>query len=332
VPKTVLITGASGFVGANLARRVLAEGHRTHLLLRPSNQSWRLEGISGLDGISKDARIHAADLEDRQQVESVVTAVRPDWVFHLAAFGAYSSQTGLGRMVAVNLVGCSNLLDPCAQQGVEAFIHTGSSSEYGLQDHPAAETDRLEPNSDYAITKAAATHYCQHTARSRDINAVTVRLYSIYGPYEEPTRLIPTLILHGLRGTLPPLASPAIARDFGYVDDAVESLLRLASAQRLPRGSIYNLATGVQTSLEQVVNVTRRLMYVAQTPVWSSMPARVWDTDIWVGCPDKLERALQWRPTIPLELGLTRTIEWLRDVPRMKFYAGRVGRDTPRAD
>jgi nucleoside-diphosphate-sugar epimerase len=323
VPKTVLITGASGFVGANLARRVLSEGHQTHLLLRPSHQTWRLEGLA------KEAQLHYAGLEDRQAVQEVIDATRPDWVFHLAAFGAYSSQTGFDRMVTTNLVGCANLLDACVKRGVEAFIHTGSSSEYGLQDHPAVETDRLEPNSDYAIMKAAATHYCQHTARSRNINAITVRLYSIYGPYEEPTRLIPTLIVHGLRGTLPPLASPATARDFVYVDNAVEGLLRLASAPNLPRGSIYNLSTGVQTRLDQVVAVARRLMHVAQEPVWSSMPTRVWDTDSWVGCPDLLEQVLKWRPSVPFEHGLARTIEWLQDVDRRSFYSSRVFRDAP---
>ena len=100
------------------------------------------------------------------------------------------------------------LLDACAEAGVEAFVYTGSSSEYGYKDHPPREDEMLEPNSHYAITKAAATHYCQFVAVQHDINAIAVRLYSIYGPFEDPSRLMPTLIDHGLRGTLPPLVSP----------------------------------------------------------------------------------------------------------------------------
>ena len=164
----------------------------------------------------------------REQVRQAVHRIRPDWVFHLAAYGAYSSQTGFARMVDINLMGTVSLLDACTEIGVEAFIYTGSSSEYGYKDHPPREDELLEPNSHYAITKAAATHYCQFVARKPDVNAIAVRLYSIYGPYEEPTRLIPTLIAHGLRGTLPPLVSPATARDFVYVDDAVDALICLA--------------------------------------------------------------------------------------------------------
>jgi nucleoside-diphosphate-sugar epimerase len=131
--KRVLVTGASGFVGANLVRRLLHDGHETHLLLRPSHQSWRLKDFVG------EMRVHAADLEDRESVCRVVTSSRPDWVFHLAAYGAYPSQTGLPRMLSTNLIGCAALVDACAETGVETFLHTGSSYEYGYKDHAATE-------------------------------------------------------------------------------------------------------------------------------------------------------------------------------------------------
>ncbi|HEY3453465.1 MAG TPA: NAD-dependent epimerase/dehydratase family protein, partial [Bryobacteraceae bacterium] len=233
--KRVLVTGASGFVGANLVRRLLQDGHECHLLLRRQHQSWRLQAVAPA------VQIHEVDLEDDEAVGRVVAAVRPDWVFHLAAYGAYSNQVGIRQMAVTNLLGSAALLDASAAAGVQAFIQAGSSSEYGYKDHPAAEEEALEPNSHYAITKAAATHYCQLSARRLDFNAVTVRLYSIYGPYEDPNRLIPTLILHGLRGSLPPLVSPRIGRDFVYVDDAVDAMLRIAEAPSIPRGAIYNI-------------------------------------------------------------------------------------------
>jgi dolichol-phosphate mannosyltransferase len=317
--KRVLITGATGFVGVNLARRVLRDGHEIHLLVRRSRQSWRL------DEIAADVRLHEADLEDREAVRRAVSEVKPDWVFHLAAYGAYPTQTDFERMGATNLTGSVTLLDACREIGVEAFVQTGSSSEYGYKDHPASEDELLQPNSHYAITKAAATHYGQFVARSTGLNAVTVRLYSVYGPYEEPARFIPTLIVHGLRGQLPPLVSPATARDFVYVDDAVDAMLRVAAAPPLPRGTVLNVCTGAQTTLASAVAIARQLMSIPASPVWSSMSARAWDTDVWVGSPSAAERELGWRARFDFETGLRHTIAWFRDNPeRLAFYAARI--------
>jgi dolichol-phosphate mannosyltransferase len=302
-----LITGASGFVGANLARRLLWDGYETHVLLRPGHQSWRLIDIAA------SLHAHKADLTDQEAIHRTVELVRPDWVFHLAAYGAYSSQTGFARMADVNLTGTAALLDACAARGVEAFIYTGSSSEYGYKNHAPREDELLEPNSHYAITKAAATHYCQFTARRSGVNAIVVRLYSIYGPYEEPSRLIPTLIAYGLQGQLPPLVSPAVARDFVHVDDAVDGLIALAQSVR--PGAIYNLCTGVQTSMATVVETARKLIGIAVEPVWSSMEQRSWDTDIWVGSPDALEKDVGWRARIDFTAGLQRTIDWFHHAP-----------------
>jgi dolichol-phosphate mannosyltransferase len=301
--KRCLITGASGFVGANLVRRLLREGHETHVLLRPEHQAWRL------DEIASQLHAHPIDLTQGELVREAVRQLRPEWVFHLAAYGAYSSQTGFARMADVNLMGTVSLLDACSEAGVEAFIYTGSSSEYGYKDHPPRENEMLEPNSHYAITKAAATHYCQFVARTAGINTVAVRLYSIYGPYEEPTRLIPTLIAYGLRGALPPLVAPDTARDFVYVDDAVDALLRLAENPPRP-GAVYNICSGTQTSMASVVETARKLMGITAEPVWSSMARRSWDTDIWVGSPDAMAQDTGWRSRIDFATGLQRTIDW----------------------
>ena len=299
-----LITGASGFVGANLTRRLLHDGHEVHALLRPEHQPWRLGDVTSLHR-------HSVDLTNPGEVQQAVRRIHPDWVFHLAAYGAYSSQTGFARMLDINLNGTATLLDACAEAGVEAFVYTGSSSEYGYKDHPPREDEILEPNSHYAITKAAATHYCQFVARKHDVNAIAVRLYSIYGPYEDPSRLLPTLIAHGLRGTLPPLVSPATARDFVYVDDAVDALICLAQSSPR-RGAVYNMCTGVQTSLATVVDTARSLMRIPVEPVWSSMAQRSWDTDIWVGSPTAMETEIGWRASIDFTTGLRRMIDWFR--------------------
>lgn len=321
-----LVTGASGFVGANLARRLLEAGHQVHLLLRENCRRWRLEDIL------PHCRIHWGDLADREAVTGAVAAARPEAVFHLAAYGAYPSQTGFEQMVATNLLGCAALAEACLRHGVEVLVNAGSSSEYGYKTRPAKETDPLEPNSHYAITKAAAAHYCQLAARTSSLRAPTLRLYSVYGPWEEPTRLIPTLLLHCRRGTLPPLVSPATARDFLYVDDAVDALLA-AARPGVRADGVYNVATGVQSTLAEIVASARALFGVAAEPAWGTLSARPWDTTVWVGDASALRAATGWQARTSLTEGLLRTMDWLRESPRMlDFYSRCIFDETHNAE
>lgn len=309
--KQVLVTGGTGFVGANLVRRLLQDGHAVHLLVRESYQSWRLAGIEA------DVRLHPVSLEDQEGVARGVAAIRPDWVFHLAVHGAYSWQTDFRRMIQTNLVGTVNLAEACLATGFEAFVNTGSSSEYGWKDHAPSEDEWIEPNSYYAITKASATHYCRHLARSRGVRMPTLRLYSAYGPYEEPKRLVPTLIARGLEGALPPLVDPEVARDYVYVEDVCQAYLRAATAPLTDPGAVYNVGTGTQTTLRDMVAIARRLLDLHNEPDWGSMPGRAWDTQVWVANRSRIRYDLGWEPRISLEEGLALTLAWFHAHPEL---------------
>jgi dolichol-phosphate mannosyltransferase len=304
--RRVLLTGGTGFVGANLARRLLAEGDEVHLLVRPGHAGWRIADVHA------DVRLHEHELADAAAVEAVVRATRPQEVFHLAAHGAYPTQRDVHEMVRTNVTGTVNLLRAALAVGVEAFVHTGSSSEYGFKDHAPAETEWLEPNSAYAVTKAAATHFCRWLGQAERAPVRTLRLYSIYGPWEEPTRLMPALALCGLEGTFPPLAGPEIARDYVHVDDAVEACLLAARRPGQEAGAVYNLGSGVQTRLADVVEVARRVLGIAATPQWGSMPARSWDTAVWVADPRRIRDVLGWRPALDVAAGFARFVDWFR--------------------
>ena len=301
-----MLTGATGFVGANLARRLLREGHRVHLLVREGHAAWRLAGIRD------QVYLHRADLGDLPGLQRVVDQVRPEWVFHLAAHGAYSWQTDLEQMVRTNILATANLVEACVRAGFEAFVNTGSSSEYGYKDHPPAEGEPLEPNSHYACTKAAASLLCRHTARSRGVNLPTLRLYTAYGPYEDPARLFPTLVLRGMRGELPPLVGPDTARDFVFVEDVCDAYLLAASHPGQEPGAIYNVGSGTQTPLRRVVDLAREMLGIRAAPDWGSMPPRVWDSNVWVADNRKIRDVLGWQPCTSLEEGFRRTVDWFR--------------------
>ena len=312
MPKRVLVTGASGFVGATLARRLIADGHEVHLILRQGHARWRIEGL--------DAAVHAAELSDADEVRAAVRKAGPEWIFHLAAHGAYSTQVDLQQMIRTNLVGTANLIEACLEGGFESFVNTGSSSEYGFQDHAPAETELVSPNSDYAVTKAAATLHCGFAARKHRVPIRTLRLYSVYGPWEEPSRLIPTLITCGLRKRLPALVDPTVARDFVHVDDVCDAYLAVAADRTAGDDAVFNVGTGRQTTLEEVVAITRRLLGIQDEPRWGSMPNRRWDTTIWVSDSRKIRREIGWAPRHTFEAGLSATIDWFRANPSLVAY------------
>lgn len=307
--KRIILTGATGFVGSNLARRLLRDGHKLHLLVRPGYNSWRIEEIRD------DVYLHEVELGDEEALADVVGKILPDWVFHLAAYGAYSSQTDLRQMVQTNVMATINLVEACLKTGFEAFVNTGSSSEYGFKDHAPSEMEWLEPNSHYALTKASATFFCRYTAQSRDVHLPTLRLYSVYGPYEEPTRLVPTLIRLGLENKLPPLVNPNIGRDFIYIDDVIEAYLLAAAQPRQEPGAIYNVGTGIQTSIREVVAVAQKVLGITVEPEWNSMPDRQWDTNAWIADNRKIHNELNWQPCYTFEQGFRLMMNWFHNNP-----------------
>jgi nucleoside-diphosphate-sugar epimerase len=269
----------------------------------------------------EDVRLHVLHLHDSEAVARVVSQIQPEWVFHLAVHGAYSWQTDWEQMVRTNIQGTSNLLSACVKAGFEAFVNTGSSSEYGFKDHAPAENEPLEPNSQYAVTKAAATLFCRYMAQSQRVHVPTLRLYSVFGPYEEPSRLLPTLMRRGLKGELPPLVDPNVARDFVYVDDVVEAYLVAAGKRTSEWGPVYNVGSGAQITLLEVVKVAREAMAIGPEPTWNTMPNRQWDATVWVCDNRKIRSELGWQPRRSFAEGFRLMLDWFKKGPPAAYGA-----------
>jgi UDP-glucose 4-epimerase len=311
--KTVLLTGGTGFVGANLARQLLIDGHQVHLLVRRGYRPWRIQSIL------PQVEVHEIDLLDPDAAPHLLNQVKPDWIFHLAVYGAYSHQQDLMEMINTNIIATTHLMQAAAAAGFEAFVNAGSSSEYGFKDHPHDENDSLVPNSEYSVTKGYVSNYCRFLANKHGLNISTLRLYSVYGPYEEPTRLMPQMVLKAMAHALPPLVSPDVARDFVYIDDVVRALL-LAAGQNHP-GKIYNICSGQQTTIRDLVDEVFRTFDFTAPIAWGEMPNRTWDTNCWVGKNQLARAELGWAPETALDQGLSRFRDWLlSDAETLQYY------------
>ena len=304
--KKVLITGGTGFIGANIVRRLLKDGHDVHLLVRKEYDNARL------DEVSDNLHFYEVDLTELSSLDTVLMFLKPDWVFHLSVYGAYSHQNDGRSIFETNVIGTMNLINACTKCGFEVFVNTGSSSEYGYKGHPSKETELLEPASTYAVSKAATTMFCGHIAREKNVMIPTLRLFSVYGPYEDDGRLVPTLIRYGTQGQLPPLVDPDIAHDFVFVDDVVDAYLLAAMSQEQQCDAIYNVGTGVQTSIRDIVDVARRQMNILVEPQWGTMPNRQWDTSCWIADNRLIRKQLGWTPNHSLEEGFQKTLSWFR--------------------
>ena len=301
----ILVTGATGFIGSHLVRRLAGTGAEPHVFLRPSSDSRRLAGIPGR------VRRHTADLADPASVRAAVLRLRPRTIFHCASWGGHPGQTDAAAILGTNLVGTFHLLAACEEAGFDRFVHTGSSSEYGMKTAPMSEEDEPAPADAYGASKAGATLWCRAAAISRGLPVVTVRLFSPYGPRDDPFRLIPTAARAFLDGRSPRLASPSGARDFVHVDDVVDACL-LAAAVPAAGGEIINVGSGRQATAGEVVGILSRLIPGAAPPSWGAVPPRP-GPSVWVANIGKARRILGWEPKVPLEEGLRRTVEWMRD-------------------
>lgn len=320
----ILVLGASGFVGANLLRMLLSTrydvvGTSSYL------PNWRLSGI-------RDSNLWAGDLLVDSNLDQLVESVRPRTVFNCVAYGAYSFEVDEQLIYETNFNLTSKIIERLLPRKIAAYVHAGSSSEYGDEAAAPDELTLPKPNSHYAVSKVASANLLKFHGVKNGFPCANLRLYSIYGPYEDSERLIPTLIRRGIAGEYPPFVRPDISRDFVYVDDACEAFVDTAlGLEPSIYGESFNIGSGRKTTIAEVANVSARIFGLKSEPVFS-MPQRQWDVAAdWFADPHRAEECFGWKATMPFDAGLKQTAEWydaLEDKERYHQSSKKFGLDT----
>lgn len=304
--KKVLVTGAGGFIGANLVRQLIKENYQVHIIWKPTTNIWRLKNILPL------ISLHNVSLGSKSQLAKTLQKISPFAIFHLASHGAYSFQTNVQEMIKVNIAGTLNLLFASKNINYSVFVNTGSSSEYGFKRKPMKETDLLEPNSFYSATKASSTHLCQVFAKEFDKPIATLRPFSVYGPYEEKKRFIPTIIKNLLDKHPIKVTPGKQKRDFIYIDDMIHAYMCAIKKGAELKGKICNIGTGKEYSNDAIVQILFNLTKQKVPIKKGAYPTRAWDTSHWVADVSSTKRYLNWKPKYSLEKGLKKSYLWFK--------------------
>jgi len=303
----ILVTGASGFIGANLFKELAAVRRDVFAVVR-QDKGWRLADVH-------DERVIAVDLNDANATKNLVDTVQPRTVFNCVAYGAYSFEEDADLIYRTNFLALSNLANELAKYSLAALVHTGSSSEYGANCAAPSEEGPRDANSHYAVSKGAASDFLHFAGKHRGLPCVNLRLYSVYGPLEDTSRLVPNLLRQALAGRLPPLVDARTSRDFVHVADVCRALVTAALRMHPDiYGESFNIGSGTRTTIGELAERTRKMFSIAEAPVFGTMEGRNWDLADWYADASKALDVLGWQPEISLEDGLRQTSEWVKSL------------------
>jgi NAD dependent epimerase/dehydratase len=309
--RSVLVTGAEGFIGSHLVERLLDEGARVRGLVL-----YNFEGSRGwLDRISAAAEVEAVqgDVRDRDSLRRAVEGV--EVVFHLAALIAipYSYDAPLSY-VRTNVEGTLNVLGAAHEAGVSLVVHTSTSEVYGTaQSVPISESHPLQAQSPYAASKIGADKIAESYHRSFGLPVTTVRPFNTYGPRQSARAVIPTIATQLLdRGRIE-LGSLTPTRDFTFVADTVDAFVR-AAGQPEAVGRVLNVGSGREISIgalaERIAAILGQDVEIAQDAQRLRPPAS--EVERLLADATQAHEVLGWSARTTLDDGLSATLEWIR--------------------
>lgn len=305
-----LVTGAAGFVGFHLTRRLRDEGHDVVGLDSFTDfYDVALKRANAQNSIRAGVEFIEGDLNELD-LDGILEGV--DVVFHLAGQPGVRSSWGaeFSQYTCCNIGTTQRLLEAIRGNGrLRRLVYASSSSIYGnAERYPTTETDRPRPMSPYGVTKLAAEHLCSLYAASFGVPTVSLRYFTVYGPGQRPDMAFTRFATAAARGDEVTIyGSGEQVRDFTYVGDVVEANL-LAATRDVPPGAVLNVAGGSHTSVNEVVQIFQELS--GSTLSVRHVDAIAGDVHRTGGDTTAIRELLGWKPAVDLREGIARQFSW----------------------
>lgn len=311
----VVVTGAAGFIGSQLAEALVEQGHQVvgvdalTTYYPPAVKQRNLRTLLESERFTFLAR----DLR-RCDVETLVSGV--DVVFHLAGQPGVrpSWQSGFRKYTEHNVLVTQRLLEACRRTSINRFVYASSSSIYGnAPSYPTGEDTLPAPYSPYGVTKLAGEHLCALYAANYGVPTTALRYFTVYGPRQRPDMGIHRFIeaaLDGLRVTV--YGDGEQVRDFTFVSDVVRATMLAGETTEVAPGTVMNIAGGRSCTVNELLRTITE--HAGNEVEIRRLPAQSGDVDVTGGDIARAQELLGWTPSVPLAEGVAAQVAWHRTV------------------
>ena len=309
--KTVLVTGGAGAIGGNLSRALADLGAKAVIILADLSSAYEWNIPSG-----SNVLFVKGDIRDDVALKRVFK-LRPTVVYHLAAFFANQNSVDYPEKdLSVGLGGTLKILEYTALTKVDRFVFAGSSGCYGADAPLPLKEDLMSMylSTPYQVSKVAGALYCNFYHRHYGLPVVKPRFFNSYGPGEVPGQyrnVIPNFVYWAMLGMpLPLTGAGAATRDFTYVDDIVDGLLRSAWSEGAI-GADINIASGKEIAIKELADRINTL--VGSTAGIRTVEQRKWDNkDRRLASIERATKLLGFTPRTSIDKGLALTVDWFK--------------------
>lgn len=296
--KKIVLTGATGFIGSTVLKKLLADGHQAIVLLRHESKMDRIIGVTGYESV------HYQTLTQEGLAETLAT-YKPDAFIHLGWKGVGGSDRNQPFQVTENLSATIHSVELAHKAGCEHWIGIGSQAEYGNPNRKVSENAPALPTTLYGKAKLAACWAGTGLCEELVMKASWIRVFSTYGVGDEPTWFIPYIITELKKGNVPKLTNCEQLWDYLYVEDAANAILSVVYQRA---SGIFNIGSGQAVSLKSVVELIRKSVASDAVIDYGAVPYRPDQVMHLEADTSRIRQATGWTPSVTLKDGIERMI------------------------
>ena len=296
----VFLTGATGFIGSHVARKLVTEGCEVYALVRPNSNTWRINDVV------HSLNVVSCDFFATEQLNKHLEQIKPEICVHLAWY--VEPKKYLNSPKNFEFVSASQqLASQLANLGCKRFVGIGTCFEYDTDLGYLSESSALRPLGAYGASKLAFYFLLDQLGKMTGINVSWLRLFYLYGPFEDERRLVPYVICSLLKNQLAEVTKGEQIRDFLHVEDLVEALWEVV---RKKLSGVFNVGSGNPIAVRDLVSKLGKLLNREELIQYGELPYPQFEPMFVCTNNLRLKKEAEWIPQYNLEDGLCQTIDW----------------------